>query len=90
MTKMSNVNVKCAVQWFVEQFKKQNINIVSEDYEGNTHVTELLYNRVHLEFGRVTVVDTGPPRFLIAGLVHFLQKEWSEKKWWAENNGKQK
>lgn len=34
---------------------KHMINNISE---GNTHVTELLYNRVHLELGRVTVVDT--------------------------------
>lgn len=43
------------------------------------YISELFEYGVHLKFGRFTVVDAESSVFLIAFLVHFLQKKQTKK-----------
>lgn len=48
--------------------------MLSTSYEIVTHITELLQDTVHLEFGSVTVIDAESPRFLIIRFIYILEK----------------
>lgn len=45
-----------------------------------SYISEIFKYRVHLELGRVTVVDAETSGFLIAVLVHFLQQRHKTSK----------